>query len=319
MHVTRTLLLFFCFAGPLAWASPSAQATQPSEDPQPLHDGSERDLGALIERVLPSHGSIIAVFEPVEQDRFARTTVGYDAASGAWFMATWQGYRGRDPSGSAFQGEAGSLTPRVETSEENRPPVPLADYMPFVLLRYLREEPERIRSVERNADLSWLVTFSMPGPSDRPPWILELGPDGVPIRLFQDDSSDRRETRYEYHAESPQGFPVVAARSVEARSGPYSRPLSHIEFFPEGNSSLFESSSVAAVCVDNRAIVDMRRQASIAGFTRNEDGAWTPPDRTNVKPYSGDDLRAYRWPLVLAGLTLVALAGYEIVRRRRGA
>lgn len=318
MDLTR-FILTIAFAGVLTCAPPPTQGNQPTRIEQSAIPVAEPELRAMIERVLPKRGSVVAVFEPADPTRFARTTVGYDAASGAWFMATWQGYRGRDPSGTAFQGDASSTAPRPEASDENRPPVPLADYMPFVLLTYLREEPERVRSVEERSDATWLVTFSMPGPGDRPPWIVELSPDGLPFRLYQDAPTDPRETRFEYHAESPPGFPIVAARSVDARSASYSVPLGHVEFFPDGNPALFESSAVAAVCVDNRAIVEMRRQASTAGFTRNEDGTWNPPDQTKVKPYSGDDLRAYRWPLVLAGATLVVLAGFEIVRRRRGA
>lgn len=318
MQLTR-LLFTVSIAGSLAGGPALGQRDQPPQSGPIGRSGSETGLLALIERSLPTRGSVLAVFEPTDSNRFARTTVGYDAATGAWFMATWQGYRGRGPSGVGIEGEASSTTPRVGASEARTPPIPIAEYAPFVLLAYLKEEPERIRSAEMRDDSSWLVTFSMPGPADRPPWVVELSAAGLPVRLYQDDPADRRETRFDYHADSPPGFPTVATHSVDAQSASYPRSLRHIEFFPDGNSSLFEPSSVAAVSVDNRAIVEIRRQASTAGFTRNEDGTWNPPDRTKVKPYSGDDLRAYRWPLVLAGLTFVVLAGYEIVRRRRGA
>lgn len=312
MHLSR-LLFTASIAGPLVCGSVHGQgeASGRAED--------AAGLVALIERSLPTRGSVVAVFEPTDPNRFARTTVGYDAATGAWFMATWQGYRGRDSSGVSFQGETSSIAPRVGESGESVPPVAIAEYMPFVLLAYLREEPARVRSSKPQEDSSWLVEFSMSGPADRPAWVVELNETGLPVRLYQDDPADRRETRFDYDGESPPGFPIVAARSVDAHSASYSRALRHVEFFPDGNPSLFAPASVAAISLDNRAITEMRRQASTAGFARNEDGTWNPPDRTKVKPYSGDDLRAYRWPLVLAGLTFVALAGYEIVRRRRGA
>ncbi len=290
---------------------------------QPLQaavsENNLREFLSLIDSTLPERGSLVAVYEPASTTSYGRYTVGFDAASGAWFIASWKSSIGRSPDGVSYKSDSRGDTLQDWPGGGTVGPIAVADYFPFAYLAFFREQPTAITSLSRTPSGGWVVRYVQPGLEGMPENVVEIDPDGLPIRRWREDPKDRRESVFDYADTSPAGFPIVrgwGASPIPQVTGP---TLAHVEFHKSGNLALFDRVSVHSTEIDNRAIVQTRRQANIAGFSRNEDGTWNPPDRTKVKPYSGDDLRAYRWPLVLAGVTLVALAGYEIVRRRRGA
>lgn len=302
-------------AGALAAALVNSACGQ--EEPGKVSPLLLREFAAVVEQALPNRGSVIAVYEPTSQTVYGRTTVGFDAQSRAWFFASWKSAIGRDPSGKSYrsQGESPQLVDWA--SGESLGGLGIADYIPIGYLDFLRANPQAITSLERTSSGAWLVWYSQPGLESLAPSGVEIDPTGTPVRRWREDPKDRRESEFLYSPESPPGFPLAMSWGSETQSVP--RPvLTHVEFHANGNPALFERSAVESTAIDNRVIVETKRQAIAAGFTRNEDGTWNPPDQTKVKPYSGDDLRAYRWPLVLAGVTLVVLAGFEIVRRRKG-
>ncbi len=282
---------------------------------------SENDLReflGLLDSTLPARGSLVAVYEPASSTSHGRYTVGFDAESGAWFIASWKSSIGRSPDGVSYKSDAKSGLIQDWPGGDTVGPIGVADYFPFAYLAFFRERPAAITSLARTPAGGWVVNYIQPGLEGMPENAIEIDADGLPVRRWREDPKDRRESSFDYADTFPAGFPLVrgwGASPVPQVTGP---TLVHIEFHQQGNQALFDRSSVYNTEIDNRAIVETRRQANIAGFTRNEDGTWNPPDQTKVKPYSGDDLRAYRWPLVLAGVTLVVLAGFEIVRRRKG-
>ncbi|MCL4742636.1 MAG: hypothetical protein KJZ54_10585 [Phycisphaerales bacterium] len=295
---------------------PPASAQEAAVGPAPE---MLRDFISLAERTLPAQGSVIAVYEPSTTGAYWRTTIGYDAASRAWFLASWRSVLGRDPQGAFYRSDGESALVSDWTTGASVGTLAIADFFPLASVAFLRSNPSAIVSLDRTEDDRWVARFVQPGLESLAPTTIEIDGSGVPLRRWREDPSDRREIVFGYSPESPPGFPLVSGWGSTYAAGTGGVALTHVEFHANGNPALFERSAVENTAIDNRVIVETKRQASAAGFVRNEDGTWNPPDRTKVKPYSGDDLRAYRWPLVLAGLTFVALAGYEIVRRRRGA
>ncbi len=289
------------------------------EEPGGVAPEALRGFLATVEQALPTRGSVIAVFEPTSASAHWRTTVGYDAGSRAWFLASWRSVLGRDPQGSHFKSEGESAQVRDWATGASVGTLGVADFLPLGNLEFLRSNPTAIVSLDRTGSGGWIARFVQPGLESLAPTAIEIDGTGLPLRRWREDPSDRREFVFDYSPESPPGFPIVTGWGSVSTPMAGGVTLTHVEFHANGNPALFERSAVESTAIDNRVIVETKRQASAAGFTRNEDGTWNPPNQTNVKPYSGDDLRAYRWPLVLAGATLVALAGFEIVRRRRGA
>ncbi|MCW5776690.1 MAG: hypothetical protein KIS87_09650 [Phycisphaeraceae bacterium] len=294
-----------------------ASALQTEGPTVPEHD--LREFQAFTAAVLPDRGSVVAVYEPASATSYGRYTVGFDAESGAWFVASWKSSIGRAPDRIAYKSDtkSGAIHEWADGAEIG--PIGVADYFPFAYLAFFMERPDSIVSLTRTESNGWIVRYVQPGLEGMPENAVEFNGAGLPVRRWREDPNDRRDSAFNYAASFPSGFPIVQNWGLKPGSQVSGPRLVHVEFHERGNPALFERAAVHNTEIDNRAIVETRRQASIAGFTRNDDGTWNPPDQAKIRPYSGDDLRSYRWPLVLAGVTLVVLAGFEIVRRRRGA
>jgi len=93
-------------------------------------------------------------------------------------------------------------------------------------------------------------------------------------------------------------------------------PLTDVEFFPEGNTAIFEPEYVKRVVLDMRYAVQTAKNAVAAGFTRNADGTWTPPANPGATPA---DPGASRWraALIVSGTLVIGVAVFEWWRRRR--
>lgn len=176
-------------------------------------------------------------------------------------------------------------------------------------LAVLVDKPELIESVERLPGGGWVVAHHLPGRDDWPLLYSEISADGVLVRTWQDDPNDPREREYEVWPDSPPGFPLS--------TGHGRREVKHVEFFEEGNPSLFEAENISQIAYDNRVIVQKQARAASAGFRRGEGGEWEPPADRDVEPYAGEGLGRLRWPLIVGGGVLILLAAFEIIRRRR--
>lgn len=279
----------------------------------------EQGFQRLLESVLPRTGSFIAVYEPVKAKAYGRTTIGFDAATGAWFRAGWAGdsaATGRDPQGFGFVTAA-----RKDSGRPHEPwppsPLPAATYFPSATLYYLAAHAEAIRSVQHGLDGNWVISWELPAGSAKmfPTQVLVVSADGLLSKRWQEDPNDRREESFEFAPDSPSGFPILASRAAPSPAAPRGgTALAHIEFFSKGNPGLFSQESVAEICYDNSVIVQMKERAQAAGLSGDNDPASS--QGSPVVSFTGRQWSRLRWPLVFSGAILVVLAMIEMYRRR---
>jgi hypothetical protein len=175
--------------------------------------------------------------------------------------------------------------------------------------------------VARTTSGGWIVSWQLPEGADGhvfPVSFIEASSDGKPVKRWQDQPGGRREEVYVYALNSPSGFPLVA-RSGPPKTGATDRGLAliHVEYFPAGNLAPFSQESVSNTCYDNSVIVQMKEQAVAAGIPLGDSGTIAESAQPAI-PFSGRQWARLRWPLVMAGAIIVALAGLEVYRRRAG-
>jgi hypothetical protein len=315
------MLALFVMQSPCS-AQPDSDGAKRQGHGETAVPGPAAEFLPFLERVLPRKGSFIAIYEPVNPKAYGRATAGFDAATGAWFVAGWTdaGGGGRDPEGQGFAVGPRKGSARAYEWTAGSPPLGLGSYFPSSALYYLFERPTAIQSVERTQEGHWIVSWQRPDSNDHqfPLAFIEVAADGTPLKRWQDQPDDRREEVFRYAPESPTGFPLLAG-TMPGQAGDRLRgsTLTHVEYFADGNLAPFSQESVADTCYDNSVIVEMKQQAIAAGIlpgASSEEAAVVPA----ALPFAGRQWAKFRWPLIIAGGILVALAGIEAVRRRKG-
>lgn len=281
-------------------------------------------LGAVAAQDLPPGVSTGTVFVQYSYDFGAYAVIGVDIASGAalQIIGVDQSVQLRTPEGECFTAHLGesALTPassdRVVTAEQ------LTDTMPFLVANTLREiDPDRLR-VERGEDGGWTVTarlvignlglthrgYNPPtGPNDR---IVTYHFDGMGTLVATEFEGSDPIPIITIDGDHPRLAPVL-----KRAEGGSAEPLSTAEIYPEGRPDLF--SPEAAVERSMRIALEQAEASQRSIRERLATPAGQEQLRESNRQTLGEDApSSLRWPIILTGVALIALAIVAVLRRR---
>lgn len=253
---------------------------------------------ALLSTHLPRKGAVEAVFA-ASSGGAAEVDVGFDAASGSWYIATDHSVTLRQPSGAVLSGppRPGGLVNNASLKSSTAD-LSMIDWLPTCFLLATAREQWQIDSVEHLPTGSYV--FAIPTDAFLPGKVrvfCEVDGQGVLRRNWRDDPQDRRERAIEYSDESPPGFPVP-------RKAAGGLSLASITFHPEGGIELFAKERVESIAAQARVNVTKALAALSGGAS--ESGA--DPAVTRIAPgRQSPAFEKYRWPLLALGVLLVLI------------
>lgn len=248
-------------------------------------------------------------YEPAGEGA-GRAVAAFDPASGAWYWATQLDYKLRTQSGKVVVGSA--VGEPQEVPEQWASVVSVAQYFPHAYLRYLSESPSSLLGV-RETDAGYVVRFRLPAsPENMPDMLLEVDEWGTPRRVWRDDPNDERMTRLVYAEDGPAAGYAVA--SFGARS--QHKLVESVALPRDSLRDVFDPQSLQELVRENDRHVQ-RELSRIVSERSTEGGGGSgavAPARSAPTPRRFAD--RYRWPLLGGGLIIIAIALFEIWRRR---
>lgn len=272
-------------------------------------------------------GCVLLTYEQQTPDGrgAGRRTIGFDAASGAWFVADHMlGASGRTADGVYFQARGdrsisigGDSGPVASEASPDQGPVHVSKgvsgYVPLALVVSLRNTSRSLRAIERDSDGNWVISYEGPtaDPNVTRGFSVTFDAEGNPRRYYAeaDPTTKRAEEAYEFEIEpeSPPGLAVVRQR----QGGPNVLPpkLVDLHYYFPSRPELFTMESAEAIATDNR-IRTQFRLAEIAATYQGSSGSSQPA------PYVRTRLSRAGWPLVVSGIIVVAIGLIALFRAR---
>jgi hypothetical protein len=238
------------------------------------------------------------------------TYAGYDPKTGAWFMAGSTIGGGRDPSGRSYLFRVGQkeemITPVYEAL-----PYHIGTLLPVGILASMHERPDIITEATERDD-SWYVTYRVTMDQTKSPPVTKLFvaqfdvSSGRMLSHERSDAPDRQ--RIEFDLSNPD-----LERAPDSVGGPQHKVKLELEVAPAS----FTQSAIRARMKAAEIAVQQKSVAIQSGYTEDSEGDLTPPSGGSVVvPYTGRAIGKYRLPLIVVGALIVAIAGFEIYRRR---
>lgn len=237
------------------------------------------------------------------------TYAGFDPASGAWFMAGGDRASGRQPDGVLYQFVNG------QPSQASFDPLPfqIAHLIPSTIVASLHERPERITGAELVGGEHWAVTYrtTAKGAGATPAtkeYLVRFDASTGRV-LSQERVGVEDSARIEFDLSDPR-----IERVIRSPDG----PEYEITFEDAPNAEMFVQSAVMDR-MRAASIETQQRLAAISAGYVGSDGRTEPgaEQEASVLSYSqAGRWGKYRLPLVLVGGVILALAGFEMYRRR---
>lgn len=272
-------------------------------------------------------GCVVLTYEQGTRDGegAGRRTIGFDAKSGAWFVADhMMGASGRTVDGLHYRAggrdvlsigdDSGPIASEVVLDQG---PVHISKgvcgYVPLALVTNLRNESSGLRTIVRNSDGSWSISYEGPtgDPNLKRRYTVTFDTGGKPRRYFAegDPTTKRHEESYEFdiEPESPPGLAVVRQRQI----GPTVLPpkLIDVQYYPNSRPELFTPEAAEAIAGDNR----IRTRIRLAEISASQHGSGGPSPSA---PYVRTGLSRVGWPLIVSGIIVVAIGVIALFRAR---
>jgi hypothetical protein len=269
---------------------------------------------------VPQAGAVVAVYRG--DDPVNRIVVGFDFASGSLFRVAAGRAVVRDSHGKVWVFSAQAPTPQADTATSGAHlDESLLSALPQAMLWRLRHKPELIGSVNPGGRVTEMTTQMRPpprfsgDPKSLPQLTLVVDESGGVLSMSLGDV--RQSFEYGQQAIDPQlaaagirptqAFPenaevrLTSARFVDSLRDPIGLAQAELSTISKGR--------VAAVTPARET------NAAKSGVVGDSTGKVTDPRQaSNSLPRAGDS--GPLWPMIGAGLTLVAVVVYLKVRRR---
>ncbi len=291
---------------------------------------SERDqLIAESAMWLKSVGSVLLTYEQETTDGrgAGRRTVGFDAATGAWFVADHaSGASGLTTNGSRFQlvgaddmffATQPALGKATDGPQgDNSPPHVSSGpdgYIPIVLIANMRTTSVGLRSVERDEEGNWVISHEgrTGDPNLKRLTRVTFDAEGRPLRYHADvDPTTKREEvdfEFEIEPQSPPGLAIVKQRQISPRVLP--QRLVDVQYYPVSRPELFTMESANAIATDNR----IQTQVRLAQISATHLGGGAGPQPAL---YARTTFGRIGWPLIVTGIVVVGLGIFALFRSR---
>lgn len=263
-----------------------------------------------LDRFIPGQsGAIIVTCEAIEKQA-GINTAGYDAASGAWFLASQTGCAGRDIHGQLYRAnvkdaELSKMQPYFAEL------VSIAKDIPRCYLIAMRSQPEMIVDAELGPDGVWRVLYHAVDPAnitDRAPWELRVDDEtGHVLSNRWTVSEDSPITEYDWEG-------TTVGRRVQ------SEPMNRVRTFVDEQADLaeFEPEKVLQRAKSYRIQVDQKLNALSSGYVQNDEGEWVPGEQPQpTQPFNDPLTRTYRTPLIVGGVLVFLIAITQLIRKGR--
>lgn len=271
---------------------------------------SREEFLSAVPSLMPANLSPIVVELEAQGRSAGRTVAGYDAKSGAWFVARQGGCVGRAPDGSRFRAEIADSGP-LRRESVFAELIAVAEYIPWAYLGAFAEQPDAVLHAEKGGDGVWEVTFQAIHPS------IQHGRPDLMVRI---DASSGRVLSIESVAENPRRSDFVWDDSGLGFIPQDGRqlPLKRVGLNLAASMQQFSPQAVFALMKESRVLVDQKLLAVESGYVERPDGTWSRPDQTShsVQPFQDPWTRKFRTPLILGGTLIIGMVVFQIVRRR---
>jgi len=267
---------------------------------------------------IPSHGSVIAVYQSTNKSAVGRSVAGLDFRTGAIFGITvsgsqWDGYGGVTGQGEVYRGQPEVSHAKISGKVGMMSVLGVADSFPVAYLIALRDSPQSIIDVKRESAGDWVVEFDYPtGPQaiERVGTLIVSG-DGRPksLELLDPSTGTPRLTEYVYSPRSPTKVAVV--QGVRVDDGSFKSELVEVQFIPGGRPQMFSPEVVEKLADDQLRAIKLRSEAIQVAKAISSGRSPEPV------PYAGSDLRRIRWPLVATGVVAITIGVFVLLRVRK--
>lgn len=263
-------------------------------------------------------GSVIFSSESSEESRgVARTTFGFDPATGAWFSASQSSAAGRTPDGVAYSGSPDGVTPNED--QELRLPAQMGGRIPMALPLLLLETTDGLVGITKDGDTNWVIEYLGFAPEgvERPHAQMVVSPEGRPLRFEMDarPASSREAIAYNYEFVPGAKEPLLITVAQPPASPRFAgRNIVEVQYFETSRPELFTTEAVLALAVDNRMRTQMRRNALAAQVSDSSQRA----EPAGPASYVDHRLSRAGWPLIVTGVVVVGLGLVALWRTRAG-